>query len=105
MVARIGGSFPTKIISRLLQCCLKRYSEDFHCRLEAEIDILEYLCLAHEQYLRQVFKDLMQDGFQPKRSLDALIVPFMLVIANISDVLLQNMANVFVEICKVFIFE
>lgn len=100
MVARIGGSFPVRIISRLLQYCLKRYADDFHCRLETEIDILEYLSIAHEQYLRQVFKDLMLDAFQPKKNLDALIVPFILVIVNISDVILQNMAFVFVEICK-----
>lgn len=99
-MARIGGSFPTKIIARLLQCCLKRYADDFHCRLETEIEILEYLCLAHEQYLRLVLKDLMLDAFQPKKSLDALIVPFILLIVNISDVFLQNMAHVIVELCK-----
>lgn len=100
VVARIGGSFPDQIISRLLQSSLKRYSDDYHCRIDSDTDILEYLCLVHEKFLQQIFKKFILDGFQPKRSLDALVIPFMLLIANVSDVLLQNVATAFVEICK-----
>uniref|UniRef100_A0A1A9Z490 Integrator complex subunit 5 C-terminal domain-containing protein n=1 Tax=Glossina pallidipes TaxID=7398 RepID=A0A1A9Z490_GLOPL len=97
VVARLGGCFPLKIISQILQCSLKRFADDFHCRFESEIGILEYLCFAHEQVLRVVVKELLQEGFQPKKNLDTLIIPFLFVFGNYSDVLLQNMVSVFLD--------
>uniref|UniRef100_A0A1B0BJZ1 Integrator complex subunit 5 C-terminal domain-containing protein n=1 Tax=Glossina palpalis gambiensis TaxID=67801 RepID=A0A1B0BJZ1_9MUSC len=97
VVARLGGCFPLKIISQILQCSLKRFADDFHCRFESEIGILEYLCFAHEQVLRVVVKELLQEGFHPKKNLDTLIIPFLFVFGNYSDVLLQNMVSVFLD--------
>ncbi|XP_013101737.2 integrator complex subunit 5 [Stomoxys calcitrans] len=97
VVARLGGCFPSKIISQILQCSLKKFAENYPCRFDSEIGILEYLCFAHEQVLRVCFKELLQEGFQPKKKLDALVVPFMLDFCNYSDTLLQNMVSVFLE--------
>lgn len=100
VVARLGGCFPSKIISQILQCCLKRFADDFPCRFDSEIGILEYLCFAHEQVLKVCVRELLQEGFQPKKNLDALIIPFLLQFCNYSDILLQNMVSVFLDICK-----
>lgn len=104
VVARLGGCFPSKIISQILQCSLKRFSENYPCRFDSEIGILEYLCFAHEQVLRVCVRDLLEDGFQPKKKLDALIVPFVLEFCNYSDILLQNTVSVFLEMCKKNLF-
>lgn len=101
VVARLGGCFPSKIISQILQCSLKRFADDFPCRFDSEIGILEYLCFAHEQVVKDCVKELLQEGFQPKKKLDALIIPFLLEFCNYSDtLLLQNMVSVFLEMCK-----
>lgn len=105
VVARLGGCFPSKIISQILQCSLKRFADDYRCRFDSEIGILEYLCFAHEQVLRNSVRELLQEGLQPKKNLDALIVPFLLEFGNYSDILLQNMVNVFLDICKFSYFE
>lgn len=100
MVARLGGCFPSKVVSQILQCSLKRFAEDYRCRIDSEIGILEYLCFAHEQVVKLVLKELFQDGFYPKKNLDAIIIPFLLLLANYSDILLQNIVSVFLDMCK-----
>ncbi|KAM7364141.1 integrator complex subunit 5 omd isoform 1-T6 [Cochliomyia hominivorax] len=98
VVARLGGCFPSKIVSQILQCSLKRFSDDFRCHFDSEIGILEYLCFAHEQVVRNSIKELLLEGFQPKKTLDTLIVPFLMEFGNYSDILLQNMVSVFLEL-------
>ncbi|XP_037828005.1 integrator complex subunit 5 [Lucilia sericata] len=98
VVARLGGCFPSKIISQILQCSLKRFADDYRCQFDSEIGILEYLCFAHEQVLRNSVRDLLQEGLQPKKNLDALIVPFLLEFGNYSDIILQNMVSVFLDL-------
>ena len=83
-----------------MQCSLKRFSEDYRCRFDSEIDILDYLTFAHELELKMAIKEMLQDGFEPKKPLDVVIVPFLLVLSNYSDALLQNLVAVFLEICK-----
>ncbi|XP_061390096.1 integrator complex subunit 5 [Musca vetustissima] len=97
VVARLGGCFPSKIISQILQCSLKRFSDNYPCRFDSELGILEYLCFAHEQVLRACVRDLLEDGFQPKRKLDALVIPFVLEFCKYSDILLQNAVSVFLD--------
>ena len=89
-----------KIISQILQCSLKRFYDDYRCRFESEIDILDYLSFAHEPELKLALKEMLQEGFDPKKSLDVAIVPFLLVLTNYSDTLLQNVVGVFLEMCK-----
>ncbi|XP_053946850.1 integrator complex subunit 5 [Anastrepha ludens] len=97
VVARLGGCFPLSIISQILQCSLKRFAEDYRCRFDSELGILDYLSFAHEQELKQALTDLLKDGFNPKKSLDACIIPFLLVMATFADALLQNLVVVFLE--------
>lgn len=100
VVARLGGCFPLKIISQILQCSLKRFSDNYRCRLDSEIDILDYLSFAHELELKMAIKEILLLGLDPKKNLDTEIVPFLLVLANYSETLLQNLVAVFLEICK-----
>ncbi|XP_017488979.1 PREDICTED: integrator complex subunit 5 isoform X1 [Rhagoletis zephyria] len=97
VVARLGGCFPLSIISQILQCSLKRFAEDYRCRFDSELGILDYLSFAHEQELKQALTDLLKDGFNPKKTLDACIIPFLLVMATFADALLQNLVVVFLE--------
>ncbi|XP_067616611.1 integrator complex subunit 5 [Eurosta solidaginis] len=97
VVARLGGCFPLSIITQILLCSLKRFAEDYRCRFDSEISILDYLSFAHEQELKQALNDLLKDGFNPKKTLDACIIPFLLVMATIADALLQNLVVVFLK--------
>ncbi|CAD6993473.1 integrator complex subunit 5 [Ceratitis capitata] len=97
VVARLGGCFPLSIISQILQCSLKRFADDYRCRFDSELGILDYLSFAHEQELKQALTDLLKDGFNPKKTLDACIIPFLLVMATFADALLQNLVVVFLE--------
>lgn len=98
VVARLGGCFPLKIISQILQCGLKRFSEDIRCRFESEIGILDYLSFAHENELLQALRALLEDGFVPKKSIHVHIIPFITQISHYSESLLQNMVTVFLEL-------
>nr|XP_014090440.1 integrator complex subunit 5 [Bactrocera oleae] len=98
VVARLGGCFPLSIISHILQCSLKRFADDYRCRFDSELGILDYLSFAHEQELKQALTELLKDGFNPKKSLDACIIPFLLLMATYADALLQNLVIVFLEI-------
>lgn len=41
------------------------------CRFDSEIGILEYVCCFDEQVLKACVRELLQEGFQPKKNLDA----------------------------------
>ncbi|XP_055905945.1 integrator complex subunit 5 [Eupeodes corollae] len=98
VVARLGGCFPLKIISHILQCGLKRFSEDIRCRFDSEIGILDYLAFAHENELLQSLRDLLEDGFVPKKPIHVHIIPFITQISHYSESLLQNVVTVFLEL-------
>lgn len=98
VVARLGGCFPLKIISQILQCGLKRFSEDPRCRFDSEIGILDYLSFAHEKELLQALRSLLEDGFIPKKAIHVHIIPFITQISHYSESLLQNMVTVFLEL-------
>ncbi|XP_055848550.1 integrator complex subunit 5 [Episyrphus balteatus] len=98
VVARLGGCFPLKIISQILQCGLKRFSEDNRCRFDSEIGILDYLSFAHENELLQALRGLLEDGFVPKKAIHVHIIPFITQISHYSESLLQNVVKVFLEL-------
>ncbi|XP_055383717.1 integrator complex subunit 5 [Condylostylus longicornis] len=98
VVARLGGCFPLKIISQVLQCGLKKYCEDFRCNFDSEIGILDYLSFAHEKDLKKSLKELLEDGLKPKTKLHVQIVPYLLQLATCSEVVLQVVVTEFLEI-------
>jgi len=100
IVARLGGCFPYKIIMQILQCGIKRFVDDYRCHLDSEAGILDYMTSCHEQHLRAAFREMLREGFAPKKPLDVAVVPFLLITTNYSDTILQSLVNVLVEICK-----
>ncbi|KAH8335673.1 hypothetical protein KR074_008818 [Drosophila pseudoananassae] len=98
IVARLGGCFPYKIIMQILQCGIKRFVDDYRCHLDSEAGILDYMTSCHEQHLRAAFREMLREGFAPKKPLDVAVVPFLLITTNYSDAILQSLVNVLVEI-------
>ncbi|XP_017117415.1 integrator complex subunit 5 [Drosophila elegans] len=98
IVARLGGCFPYKIIMQILQCGIKRFVDDYRCHLDSEAGILDYMTSCHEQQLRAAFREMLREGFAPKKPLDVAVVPFLLITTNYSDTILQSLVNVLVEI-------
>ncbi|XP_068152334.1 integrator complex subunit 5 [Drosophila tropicalis] len=98
IVARLGGCFPYKIIVQILQCGIKRFVDDYRCHLDTEAGILDYMTSCHEQQLRAAFREMLKDGFAPKKSLDVAVVPFLLITTNYSDAILQSLVNVLVDL-------
>ncbi|CAD7083690.1 unnamed protein product [Hermetia illucens] len=98
VVARLGGCFPLKIISQILQCGLKRFSEDYRCRFDSEIGILDYLSFAHEKDLKHAIKELFDDGFNPKKPIHYDIIPYLMQLASVSEIILQPIVSVFLEL-------
>ncbi|EDV49193.1 integrator complex subunit 5 [Drosophila erecta] len=98
IVARLGGCFPYKIIMQILQCGIKRFVDDYRCHLDSEAGILDYMTSCHEQHLRAAFREMLKEGFAPKKPLDVAVVPFLLITTNYSDTILQSLVNVLVEV-------
>ncbi|KAH8273120.1 hypothetical protein KR018_004843 [Drosophila ironensis] len=98
VMARLGGCFPYKIIMQILQTCLKRFMDDYRCHLDSEAGILDYMTACHEPHLRSAFREMLREGFAPKKQADVCVVPFLLITTNYSDAILQSLVNVLVEI-------
>jgi len=91
---------PQKRSTHSPTCGIKRFVEDYRCHLDSEAGILDYMTSCHEQQLRAAFREMLREGFAPKKPLDVAVVPFLLITTNYSDTILQSLVNVLVEICE-----
>lgn len=91
VVARLGGCFPSKVISKMLYCGLKRFTGEYD-QVDSEVEVLSYLAAANEKDLRQSLKEICE-----KETMNKLVVPYLLHLSKHSDVLAQALAMVFLE--------
>lgn len=94
VVARLGGCFPSKVISKMLYCGLKRFTGEYD-QVDSEVEVLSYLAAANEKDLRQSLKEICE-----KETMNKLVVPYLLHLSKHSDVLAQALAMVFLENCE-----
>lgn len=98
VVARLGGCFPLKVISKILQCGLKGFSGNYNSTLDSEVGILGYLSCSHEKELKYALKEMIAAIPQPSNQLATHTIPYILHLAEMSDVLLQSIVDVFLEL-------
>nr|XP_019561577.2 integrator complex subunit 5-like [Aedes albopictus] len=91
VVARLGGCFPSKVISKMLYCGLKRFTGEYD-QVDSEVEVLSYLAAANENDLRQSLKEICE-----KETMNKLVVPYLLHLSKHSDVLAQALAMVFLK--------
>lgn len=59
VVARIGGCFPFKVISKVLNCGLKGFASNYQSSLDSEVGILAYLSFAHTAHLEKALNEMI----------------------------------------------
>ncbi|KAG4068286.1 hypothetical protein HA402_007806 [Bradysia odoriphaga] len=99
VVARLGGCFPLKVISKILQCGLRGFVGNANSTLDSEVGILGYLSFAYESDLKFALKEMLQvmknfASTQPQIS----TIPYLLHLCGMSEILLQPIINVFLDI-------
>uniref|UniRef100_A0A336LS77 CSON002532 protein n=1 Tax=Culicoides sonorensis TaxID=179676 RepID=A0A336LS77_CULSO len=98
VVARLGGCFPLKVISKILQCGLKGFSGNYNSTLDSEVGILGYLSCSHEKELKYALTEMIEAVKQPTNVLANHTIPYILHLAEMSEILLQSIVDVFLEI-------
>lgn len=98
VVARLGGCFPLKVISKILQCGLKGFSGNYNSTLDSEVGILGYLSCSHEKELKFALKEMLEAVKQPSNVLANHTIPYILHLAEMSEVLLQSIVHVFLDV-------
>lgn len=98
VVARLGGCFPLKVISKILQCGLKGFSGNYNSTLDSEVGILGYLSCSHEKELKYALKEMLEAIKQPSNALANHTIPYILHLAEMSEILLQSIVHVFLEV-------
>lgn len=99
VVARLGGCFPLKVISKILQCGLKGFSGNQNSTLDSEIGILGYLSCSHEKELKTALIEMIADvkvGNDAKFKIYTF--PYILHLAEMSEVLSQIIVDIFLEV-------
>uniref|UniRef100_A0A1B0CEH9 Putative integrator complex subunit 5-like protein n=1 Tax=Lutzomyia longipalpis TaxID=7200 RepID=A0A1B0CEH9_LUTLO len=104
VVARLGGCFPLKVISKILQCGLKAFSGNFNNTLDSEVGILGYLSMAHERdlniALREMFEAVLYPKTQGSLTPNLHTIPYLIHLSRMSEILLQPIINVFLDTFK-----
>lgn len=85
---------------RILQCGLKAFLANYKSPLASEVSILGYLSFAHEADLKFALKDLLQSMMCGDASGHVNTLPFLMRLSGLSEVLLQPIVGVFMELCK-----
>ncbi|GAB0088755.1 Integrator complex subunit 5 [Sergentomyia squamirostris] len=102
VVARLGGCFPLKVITKVLQCGLKNFSTNFNNTLDSEVGILGYLAMGHEGdlivALREMFESVLYSPATGAYSSNLNTIPYLIHLAKMSEILLQTVVNVFLDI-------
>lgn len=88
---------------RILQCGLKGFVGNSAITLDSEIGILGYLAYAHEKDLKQAIHEMFEAALKtsPKQK-DVLLnpntIPYLINLCRKSDILLQPITSLFLEI-------
>jgi hypothetical protein len=85
---------------RILQCGLKGFTGNFNSTLDSEVGILSYLSHSHEKDLNYALMEMMKSVLVASNNIQISTVPYLLHLAEMSDVLLQPIMNIFLELCK-----
>lgn len=93
VVARLGGCFPSKVISKMLLCGLKRFTGEYD-QVDSEVEVLSYLAASNESDLKHAIKEMVE-----KETCNKLTVPYLLHLSKNSEILAQSLAAVFLENC------
>lgn len=86
--------------NRILQCGLKGFSGNFENTLDSEVGILSYLAHSHVDDLELALNELF--SVTPQANIQQ-IIPYILHLADMSDVLAQPIVDVFLKICKSYL--
>lgn len=102
VVARLASCFPLRIISKLLQCGLSRFSANTNSTNDTEIKVLENLAFAHERDLKFAVKEMLQNVLKSGKDQQGIVnsIPYLLHICRMSNNVLQSIVSVFLELCK-----
>ncbi|XP_035774814.1 integrator complex subunit 5-like [Anopheles albimanus] len=95
VVARLGGCFPLKMISSLLNTGVARFNGEYDHASESEVEILSYLGMAHENDLHCALRASLE-----KEPMAKLTVPYLLLLAKSSDTISQALVAVFLDLYK-----
>lgn len=111
---------------RILQCGLKGFVGNFNSTLDSEVGILGYLSFAHENDLKFALKEMLEVRilalhttnkgsdhhtfifqavfYQNSSSVQPHVntLPYFMHLCSMSEILLQPIINVFLELCKYF---
>lgn len=91
---------------RILQCGLKGFVGNFNSTLDSEVGILGYLSFAHESdlkfALKEMFETVLFQSITNAQQPHANTIPYLLHLCSMSEILLQPIVNVFLELCKCF---
>ncbi|XP_058467159.1 integrator complex subunit 5-like, partial [Malaya genurostris] len=91
VVARLGGCFPSKVISKMLFCGLKRFTGEYD-QVDSEVEVLSYLASTNEDDLKQALKEIVE-----RETNNKLTVPYLLHLSKNSEILAQSLAVVFLD--------
>ncbi|XP_052267414.1 integrator complex subunit 5-like [Dreissena polymorpha] len=109
VVAHIGSAFPKVIITRVLLCGIKDYSQHGMSapvesrdtkipKMGSVVGILGHLANKHGHYIRDALIKLFQEGLEePPSSMKPPMLPFLLQLASMSTLLLQILAAYLVQ--------
>lgn len=77
---------------------------NFNSTLDSEVGILGYLSFAHYSDLKFALKEMFETVlYQPITSNTHNTIPYLLHLCSMSEILLQPIINVFLELCKIFL--
>lgn len=101
VVARLGGCFPQKVISKTLQYDLKAFSGNFNKTLDSEGKLLGYLSMGLERDLNVALWEMFEVVLYPekgKKSPNLHTIIYFIHLSRMSEILLQPNINVFLDI-------
>ncbi|XP_037956882.1 integrator complex subunit 5 [Teleopsis dalmanni] len=97
LLVRIGNCFPHKIMSNILEFCLKLFEHEVNVKFTVEVSILDHLSFLHENDLKNALKKMLLRGLTEGPA-NASVVPFLLSLSNQSEIILQSLVDILYEI-------
>ncbi|XP_055526401.1 integrator complex subunit 5 [Wyeomyia smithii] len=91
VVARLGGCFPSRVITKMLFCGLRRFTGEYD-QVDSEVEVLSYLAATNENDLRAALREIIE-----RETNNKLTVPYLLHLSKNSEVLAQALVVVFLE--------
>lgn len=79
---------------------------NYNSTLDSEVGILAYLSFAHEAELKFALKEMLEAVLHPNTNSNVQphtnTVPYLMHLSSMSEILLQPILTVFLEICNCF---